>query len=208
MNIRIAKFFSYLLHPVFLPILLVLVLRFFAPISTFYGLFSLKSFVAFCAILILYTSVFPTVLIYWLLKKNQISSFELSKREDRPKVYFIVSAFYITLCYFFYSKGGLLFTTSKILAAITISIIGLGVISFKSKISAHTSGLAGFIAILLFLYLKYFELSLYLPILFLFVLAGISGSARLRLEAHTLSEVTLGFIWGFVSCFVSLYFLI
>lgn len=143
-----------------------------------------------------------------MYKRKAITNLELSLKSERPKIYFISSAFYLSLAYFLYTKGGLLMPTALILLCMSVNIIGLGLISYKIKISAHTSAIAGFIGISMVFYIKYYEQSLFIPILLLIILAGIIGTSRLVLKAHSLNEVILGYGWGFISSITLLNFLL
>jgi membrane-associated phospholipid phosphatase len=57
-------------------------------------------------------------------------------------------------------------------------------------------------------YNRYVEYALFFPILGMLVLAGFIASARLDLKAHTFREIAYGASYGFLSGFVSSYFLI
>ncbi len=196
MQFKVSKFLSYVLHPVFMPTYLVLILKTFAPLSLFYSFFTLKSFAVFISIIFLYTAVLPILLVFWLNKTKAVSDIEISKTKERPKVYLITSGFFISLAYFFYSKGGLLEPTSFLITIMVVNILGLSVFSIKEKISAHTSALACILGITFTVYIKFVEQNLYLPILGLILILGILSSSRLILGAHTLKQITFGILWG------------
>lgn len=196
MQLKVSKFLSYVLHPVFMPTYLVLILKVFAPLSLFYSFFTLKSFAVFISIIFLYTAVFPILLVFWLNKTKSVSDIEMSNTKERPKVYLITSGFFISLSYFFYSKGGLLEPTAFLIAIMVVNILGLALFSIKEKISAHASALACILAVNFTVYIKFVEQNLYLPILGLVLLLGILSSSRLILGAHTLKQIALGIVWG------------
>jgi hypothetical protein len=191
-----------------MPVYLLLCFRVFAPLPLFYSFFSPKSFLALVVIMMLYTAVFPGILVFWMRRAKLVSNIEISNQVERPKVYLITSAFYISLGYFLYSKGGLLEPTSYLVFTMVINILGLGIISLKEKISAHVSAVAGILGMSIAIFIKFGEYSLFVPILFLIVLTGILASSRLILGAHNLKQIGFGFVWGFLTGFVGLYYMI
>lgn len=204
--LKISKIITYFFHPVFLPFLLFLLLYLVAPLPLFFSFFTPKSFAAFLGVVFLYTVLFPIVFTFWLKKTKLISDMEISNGTERPKAYFMVSAFFVSLTYFLYSKGGLLAPASVVLAIVSIIILGLGFFSFFSKISAHTAGMAGVIGILAALYLRFNEIALFIPMLGAITLTGLVASSRLWLGAHTLNQVFWGYLWGISVGFSGIYF--
>ena len=77
-----------------------------------------------------------------------------------------------------------------------IAILVTMLITLRYKISIHMVGAGGLVALIGFLafYLKV-DLQFYLVISL--VLAGITGTARLILKAHTPDQVYTGFLTGF-----------
>jgi hypothetical protein len=146
--------------------------------------------------------------VFWLNKTKSISDFEISRQNERPKVYLITSGFYISLAYFLYSKGGLLEPTAFLTVIMVINILGLAIFSFKEKISAHASALACILAVVIAVYIKYAEQTLYLPILGLILILGASSTARLTLGAHTIKQITLGIVWGLLTGFLGVVYLL
>ncbi len=207
MTIKLAKFLSYILHPVFMPLYLILIFKTFTPLPLFYSFFAVKSFIALLVIVFLYTTVFPIGLVLWLRKSKAVSDIEISNPSERPKVYLITSAFYIALGYFLYSKGGLLEPTSFLIIIMVINIIGLAIISLKEKISAHISALAGILGMCFAIYLKYAEQTLFIPILGIILILGLLSSARLILGAHNQRQVIGGLVWGSLTGFIGIIYL-
>ena len=196
MLIKTSKLLSYIFHPVFMPTLLILLLKVFAPLPLFYSFFTLKNFSILTAIIIVYTAVFPIILVIWLQRSKRVSDLEISDTQERPKVYLICSGFFLSLGYFLFSKGGLLEPTAFLIAIMVVNILGLALFSLKEKISAHTSAFSCMLAVVITVYIKFVEQGLYIPILILILVLGILASSRLILGSHTLRQVTFGFIWG------------
>jgi len=72
------------------------------------------------------------------------------------------------------------------------------------KTSLHTLSVAGLIGFTCVVSYQY-KLNLLIPLMVLFLLAGVIATARLKLKAHQPKEVYLGFLIGFVTQFVSYY---
>jgi len=78
-------------------------------------------------------------------------------------------------------------------AAISIFISWL--INFKWKISIHMVGIGGLIGILIGISIR-LGADLLIPVLASVLLAGLLGSSRMRLGAHTESQVYAGLMLG------------
>jgi membrane-associated phospholipid phosphatase len=66
---------------------------------------------------------------------------------------------------------------------------------FQIKISLHTTAISGLLGFLI--YFSYFyKINLIILLAVLFALSGIIGSSRLKLKAHNLKEVSLGYVVG------------
>jgi hypothetical protein len=87
------------------------------------------------------------------------------------------------------------------LALITVTILGLTVVTLFWKMSAHMTGAGGLLAVVLVLGIKFQTFEVLYPLLLSIFLAGVIGSSRLYLHAHRPIEVYIGFIYGFLMCF-------
>lgn len=203
---RIAKGISILLHPVFVPSYLIIALKLLAPLPLFYLFFGNKIFLALWVMVFVYTALIPFLLVYLLYRSKYVSDITLSVRKERPKVYLLVSGFYVALGYFLQSRGNVFLPTSVIIYTMAVNIIGLFLFSFFDKISAHLAGLGGAIGIFFGIFYRYGEKNLIPVLLILIVITAITASARLSLGAHNLRQVTLGSIWGAVVGFIGTYY--
>jgi membrane-associated phospholipid phosphatase len=195
-------------HPIFFPIYLVLILFGFAPDPFFFSFFTGKLKYGLFIIVLLYASVFPLLMVYFMSRMNQITDFTLPEPKDRIKTLSLIIGIYVALAYFLYSKGNLLRPMAFLFCIFVIHMIGLVVITYFTKISIHVSTAFAVIGVLMLVYSRYVEYALFFPILGMLVLAGFIASARLDLKAHTFREIAYGASYGFLSGFVSSYFLI
>jgi len=141
------------------------------------------------------TAILPMISIGLLKRAGIVDDILLNERNDRI-VPMLLSAVYCIVTYF-------LFVSLSLPGIIALNILGLAVlvilstiITFFWKISLHmvsVGGLTGLVAALPIV-LKT-DTSGLLPLLF--ILSGMVGTARLRLNAHNSSQVFAGFFMGF-----------
>ena len=184
------RIISSLLHPILFPLMgsifyLLTIPRY---ISDKYKLLILS-------IIFLGTYLLPIILL-WLLKRlKMIESFHLSTIEERKFPMLLLTFLGILI-------GRMLFKIAIVNDLAIFIIAGsfalLLVYSFlwlRMKVSIHTLGVGGLIGFLIKLSMEYHQ-NLLLILAFLFVLFGIIANARIKLKAHTFSEVILGLIIG------------
>jgi hypothetical protein len=173
------------------------------------------------AVVLILSVLFTTVVIpgFGLIAMKPlglIKSVQLDDRQDRTGPYIISGIFFLWL-FKNVSAGGVapeLF--SKFVLGATIGLFLDFFINIFIKISAHATGMGGLVAMLLVTNLSWnpnlFELHMFggtlqLSMLALLavgiVFAGLVGSARLALSAHTPVQLYLGYIVGFISVVVA-----
>jgi hypothetical protein len=197
-----AKFISIIFHPVLIPTLGIFIL--FNTNSYLNFAISKEMKTAILLLIGISTFIIPTLISFLLLNKKVITSLEMETQKERIIPYsFTIIVYFFTL--YMLNKAPIPPLISKFILATTISIILAFIINFKSKISAHMIGIGGLlgalitVAILLHVYM--------LPIIIcVFIIAGLLGSSRLILNAHTSSQVYAGFALGFICQFAVIYF--
>ena len=116
------------------------------------------------------TFLIPTILSFFLVRKKLVSDIEMPSNLER--------------------RLPLLITTLSIVIAMMVNL--------KWKISLHMVGIGGLIGALVGISLRQY-VDFRGLIIVLILLAGILGSSRLTLSAHTPAQVYVGFMVG-VSC--------
>lgn len=188
----VAKLLSFVFHPIWMPIIGCLFYFFALPNYMELQLVYAK----LLAISIL--SVFlPIVFLFISKNLNFISDYQLSNVKERRffLMFFAVITLvilnkiidvynYRTLFYFF---SGILFS----------GIIALLFSLFKIKISLHTLGVSGLLMFVIGLSLS-FQINFQFFILTLILAIGLVSSARIKLDAHPLREIILGFTAGII----------
>jgi membrane-associated phospholipid phosphatase len=181
-----------------MPTVLLAIFYFLAPY-----ILGIDGYVTFAKLLLLafvfaYTFLFPSLLVFWLYKRKQIESMRLEKLKDRrlPYLFSIISSGFLTI--FFYQKGSQFQPTAIVIGFITLVIILVAIISLKWQISAHAAGIAGVLGALFMLKVKYDEAALVWPFFIVLLITGVVLWARLKLNAHTLTQVIAGFTLGLI----------
>ncbi|NOR86268.1 MAG: phosphatase PAP2 family protein [Bacteroidales bacterium] len=194
MERRLAIFISYLFHPLWMPLYMVFLL-FWINLNGAEAI-SLRPWIYIFAVVLINT-IFLPISIIWLMKKmSMIQSMSLEQKQDRLYPFFISAIFYFTTWYVFNSLNifpflPLIFIISSILVFIAI------IINVFWKISVHSISMGAVSAAILFLTASQFIISSW-PAYIIFLLAGLVGFARLKLQAHHPSQIYVGFLLGFV----------
>lgn len=197
-EIIIAKFISYLLHPLLMPTYgFVLLLYTKKHISTFA---SKENFFFFILIIFVFTFFLPAFNAFILLRMKRINSLEMTTSKERIVPYISTSLYYFSLFYLFYTNHISDSFTVLILGS-AISILLLLIINFKWKISAHATGIGGIIGAVLGISYQ-FKIDLLLILFIPIALAGAVGYARLKLNAHSPAQLYSGFLLGFLVEFI------
>ena len=144
----------------------------------------------------LFTVVLPMAAIYFYQKVNGWSLRHLGHREKRIVPYAMTIVSYVTCLLLMYRMGIPRFM-SGILVSSLLAMIFCAVVNIWWKISAHMAAIGQFIGGMVSLSLLFF----YDPIgwlCFAIIVAGMLGTSRIILRQHTLPEVLVGFVVGFV----------
>jgi len=199
---KAAKIISTIFHPLIMPIIGLLIV------------FNTDSYINYAvpqelkqAVIILVgasTFLIPLLISLLLLNRKLINSLEMETQKERVIPYSITIAFYLSTLYML-KQAPIPVIILNFLVGATLSIIVAFIINIRWKISAHMIGIGGLIGALLCLSIL---LEIYITPFFILSLlvAGLIGSARLILKAHTPSQVYVGFAVGVLSQIVVFYF--
>ncbi len=196
-----ARFLSVIFHPLLMPTLLFGVLLFQVPSVLGMDAFSSSLRLSLLVLIFVGTFAVPSLLIYYLFRSGYVKSLQLNTLEDRRLPYFLTALVYLFLAYLFTFRMELVSTVAPeigvLLASTAISILLVGLISLSWQISAHSVGIGGVVGVIGSVMLKFSINDLFIPLLLLVLLTGFVASARLKLNAHTLSQITAGLALGF-----------
>ncbi|CUS78464.1 PAP2 superfamily protein [Candidatus Kryptonium thompsonii] len=143
-----------------------------------------------------FTSIFPSMFVYYLLYKGKIDHPFVPERERRTIPYFfaVLSAFVGFLILLYFKSHWLILASQWCYVSNTFLIL---LINSRWKISAHSAGLSGPLSVLAWIFgYKAMPLFLLIPLV---------GWSRLYLRAHSFWQVVGGAVLGIVSTFVQIY---
>ena len=190
----IARIFSIILQPIFIPLYGVILLTEYDPVLSLLPL-SAKSLIWF--IVFLTTGVLPAIIIGIGMKYGGVSDSFISDRKERPIPFFLTF-----LCYLFgavwLSRVGFNFFYIAPIIGAAVSILIILPINHFWKISAHLSGIGGLCGGM-FTFAIIYGTTPIIPLVCLILLSGILGWSRIELKAHTLGQVCCGWLNGFLS---------
>lgn len=149
-------------------------------------------------LIVLSTLLIPMITIIGLRLSGTLKSLHMKEIQDRLIPFSITSVYYLLTVYFLYQKTELDPILWQTLSVITLSVIGLTIVTFFWKMSAHMTGAGGLLAVILILGFKFHTFQVLYPLILSILLAGGIGSSRLYLGAHKPLEIYAGLFLGFV----------
>ena len=157
--------------------------------------------------------IIPAVSIFMMKKLHIIDTYSMEDKMERVGPMIVVSIVYLWLFINFKNNTVLPLVFAAVMLGSSIAVLVAFFINNFTKISLHCIGMGAMVATLLLLKFKLqygslivkisetiiVEINLYLVILLSVILAGLVGSARLFLKAHTKQQVYSGYFIGFLS---------
>ncbi len=194
-----ARFVSWLFHPLLLPLYVLLLLLsqdyYFILILTPQAKWFLIGLVS------INTLILPALLMLLYKRSGIISSYQMKRKEERFFPYITMMVFYY-LTHYLISGINLPAVFYLFITGATFLVVAVFLINFVWKISVHmcaSGAAAGTFTGLAYMYL--------LPaahiVALLLLIGGITGFARLKLEAHSPAQVYAGYFLGFLVLFAS-----
>lgn len=153
-------------------------------------------------LIILCTLVIPMVTILGLRLSGTVKSLHMPEKADRRVPFMITALYFFLTTWFLQQKTEIDPTVWLGMAVISVSVLILTGISFFWKMSAHMTGLGGLLAVVLVLGNKFPTFAVLYPLLVVLVLCGLVASSRLMLQAHRPLEIYVGWIAGFLICWL------
>ena len=200
MEARVAKIISVIFQPLLIPFYsLLLIFGLNNYISIIIPLAAKKMILA---LVFSTTFLFPALFIFLLYKKGVITSVQMRNRNERIFPLIITSVFYF-LSFHIIRKLHLpdvylrLFFGSAVLVTVTL------LVSLFWKISAHMTGIGGMMGMLIGLS-QVIQNNLAGFVILSALCCGLVGFARLKLMAHTQSQVYGGYFAGFIIMLVAI----
>lgn len=200
----LASVISYILHPVFLPTAMAAAIC-WLNLSAFAGITTHTKWY-WLSIIAYLTIFFPliTLLIAWKLKF--VESIYLKTQRDRiiPLIAVMIYYFWVYQVFKRHFHAPLMLNVLFLGSFWGIILLFIGNIFFK--ISMHTTAAGGMIGIMLILMFTG-QVNFLIPFLIVLLIAGLIGTARMILNAHTPLEIWLGYFAGLVAQLGAYWFL-
>lgn len=190
----VSNLISFLLHPLFMPTLLTIALCYLHR-SGFAGISGGQKWI-WIANVALNTIFFPALAVILMKFLGFISSIKMPDKKDRIIPLMASMIFYFWVYQIFKNIDAPLVLRVLLLGNFW-GIILVFLINIFMKVSMHTAAAGSMIGIGLVL-MFHGQFNFLIPLMIALVLAGLIGSARLFLKAHSGKEVWLGYLVGIV----------
>jgi hypothetical protein len=201
----IAQLFSFLFHPIFIPLYMLAVL-FNLPVLKIQMINPAFRMILF-GLLFINNIALPIISFYLLKKQRKILSVQMETAEERRTPYIILFGLYSITAVMLYRTSYLDPIIVFIPMAAAVTILAMIPLNQRFKISAHMTSIGSATAFL-FLAHFYFEINLIMLISFVILAAGSIASSRLYLQAHDTKEIYSGYFLGLgVTLFVGSFYL-
>lgn len=193
--LRAARFLSYALHPLLLP---VLTLWLALELDMHLGYFMTEeSRWALLGMVALMSIVFPLTSALLLKRAGMLASLEMPARAERIAP-FTMTLLYQAMTWYLLHKLPIHPLLLALFGGAVLALALTTMITLRWKISAHMVGIGGCLGAIVALELIH-RMGAFLPLCALVLLAGALGTARLLASDHTPLQVLAGMALGFAS---------
>ena len=191
MERKFATFVSYITHPLVIPILGLLIISnsgtYAAEIDLRYRQFIYLS-------VFIFTLLLPAALIPLFYYFEIAGNIHFSERRERLIPLYLTLVFYLA-SYFFIKQLPVSIVYQRFIFAACISMILLTAINHFWQISIHMVGWGGLTGLIIMLSVR-FNTDLMIFLIMAILLSGLIAYARLKLSAHSPTQVYLGYLLG------------
>lgn len=191
-----ARTVSILFHPLIMPAAGLLVLL---NSGTYLEFLTFQQKRAIFLILFLGTVILPLTLMPVIIMQRKIASVQMNHHRERVMPLFVTFIFYA----FTWHMLARLNTPSLVnMYAVTgaATVMACALVSFRWKISLHMTAQGALAGVFLALAFR-FSLNLQLLLALIFLAGGLTGWARLTLNAHSPAQVYAGYLCGLAIAF-------
>ena len=203
---KISKAVSYIYHPLIIPTLGMLVLFNSGSYLSYLPMDMKKGMLL---IVFLCTYVIPLFFIpYFLFQsflnhlKRSLTNVQMETRRER-NIPIAISFILNVVCYLLIRKITVPHMYHAFIISSILAVLATLIINLKYKISIHMVGAGGLVALIGFLAF-YLRVNLQFYLILSLLLAGITGTSRLFLKAHSPDQIYVGFLTGFTIVLLTL----
>lgn len=198
---KAAHVLSLVLHPVWMPTLVLILAFAIDPHLTF--TFSPQGQWILVGMVFVMTALFPASSIMMLWRSGLVEQLSMPRRSERV-VPFLLTLVYFCMAYYLLRRTPSSTATLALFSGIIMTMAAVVVLTLRWKVSIHMAGIGGLIGMLLGLMVIHGAQAWFLPLVF--VVAGALGTARLLVSDHTPAQIYVGTAIGLVSVFTCLVF--
>ena len=141
------------------------------------------------------TLILPIVMMPILIRTKIITSYLLKEQTERRIPFLIIALLYL-IGAFVLQRVDAPIIISLFLNGSSMVVLLVAIVNWRWKVSAHMAGIGGVTGMVLAISFRWM-LNEQLLIAVLFMIAGLTGYARLRNDDHTPGQVYIGFLIGF-----------
>lgn len=196
----LAHIFSYLFHPIFIPIYAVAFLVFIHP--SFFSGFSMAAKKQTLLIVFINAVAFPILAVVLLKAVGFIQSIFLKTQKDRIIPYMACGIFFFWSYLVFKNQTNYPLILSSFLLGVFLASSAALLANIYFKISMHATGVGGLLGIFL-LIMKSNTMLMTWPLCIAIAITGLVCTARLLISDHSTKEIYIGLIAGLLSQFVA-----
>jgi membrane-associated phospholipid phosphatase len=198
-----AKFVSVVTHPLILLNLGLFSILKFHPY--YYSKFYEEQFYTLSIYIAINTLLMPLLSMYLLKRFNLISNYILSNAKQRMVPYAAIMLLLSYTAFQLYKNDFSGLPVQFLIGTILCIAINI-LVNFKWTISSHAIGCGGLVALYFYLTMNSHLNVFTLFLVSLLLVSGATGWARLTLNAHTPSQLYVGYATGFATCYITLLF--
>jgi len=172
-----------------------------------FGYFGERLHIVWLIIVFALTFAFPVVWILMMKGLEMIDSLEMKTSKERIIPFVAAGTFYLWTAWMFKANVHMKIPLNVpfifyMMAGACISLFVAFFMNNFTKVSLHTLG-AGSLLGLLLIMMKYSTFDMRVLFVAVIILAGLIGTARLILKAHTEPEILAGYFIGFTGQFLA-----
>ncbi len=197
MHKNIAKLITGIFNPLLMPTLGILIL--FSS-NSYYSILSYDVQKVIFVTIIISTCLLPLSFLPLFYYQNIIKDISMRTKRERIIPFFVIFVIYL-LTYFLLNNMGVPPVINNMILGGAITILLLALLTTRWKVSAHMAGIGGLISALIIFNLK-LHASLLIYILIAVFIAGLVGTSRIILKAHSPGEIYSGFGLGLATMFL------
>lgn len=213
-----AQIISIIFHPLLILTYMLILLLMVNPYLFGVNSVSDKESIKFILTVFFSTFLIPSFAIFLMWRLKLITSLEMRDKQDRIVPFIATGVFYLWVLRSVFADPNI--PTAFLIAALgtTIGLFSCFIINLFFKVSLHAVGIGGLIGMILIIMWLYSygsftlnipiigvcEISINLVLMLSVLIAGLVGTSRLLLNAHTSKELYIGFLLGALTQFISL----